>query len=145
MNILAITLESWQLAGVSVGVVFVILVALVYILEIFTLVAKKSESRASAVKKTSTQNAQEKSLADASEKDKARRLAGPHRVWCSLEERRSHHDHRVEALPQGPHPVLPAASSVRITPSLHRGTFAAPPPPLELQARIGTGTPLESA
>lgn len=71
MNILAITIESWQLAGVSVGVVFGILVALVFILEIFTLVAKKSESRASAVKKTSTQNAQEKSLADASEKDKA--------------------------------------------------------------------------
>ena len=76
---------------------------------------------------------------------RTRRLVGPHRVWCSLEEHRSHHDHRVEALPQGPHPVLPAASSVRITPSLHRGTFAAPPPPLELQARIGTGTPLESA
>lgn len=71
MNILAITIESWQLAGVSVGVVFGILVSLVFILEIFTLVAKKSESRVSAVKKTSTQNAQEKSLADASEKDKA--------------------------------------------------------------------------
>ena len=51
----------------------------------------------------------------------------------------------VEALPHGPHRVLPAASSVRITPSLCRGTFAAPPPPLEPQARIGTGTPLESA
>ena len=25
---------------------------------------------------------------------RTRRLAGPHRVWCSLEESRSHHDHR---------------------------------------------------
>lgn len=37
----------------------------------------------------------------------------------------------VVALSHGSHPALPATSSVRITPSLCRGMFAAPPPPLE--------------
>ena len=49
------------------------------------------------------------------------------------------------ALSHGSHPALLTTSSVLINPSLCRGTFAAPPPPLEPQARIGTGARLESA
>lgn len=71
MNILAITIETWQLAGVSVAVVFSILVALVFILEIFTLIATKTAKKARTVKDTHVQYKQAKSFANASEEDKA--------------------------------------------------------------------------
>lgn len=71
MNILAITAETWQLAGVSVSVVFGILVALVFILEVFTLVAVKTAKQARVVKDTHVQYKQAKSFANASQEDKA--------------------------------------------------------------------------
>lgn len=71
MNVLTITTDTWYLAGVSVGVVFVILIVLVLILNIFTLVAKKTASKARNIQETHAQYKQAKNFANASDEDKA--------------------------------------------------------------------------
>ena len=69
MNILAITIEALQLAGVSIVVVFAILVALVVLLEIFSMVANKKPKENTAPK--NTQASATIPVADADEEEKA--------------------------------------------------------------------------
>ena len=71
MNILSVTVQTWQLAGISVGVVFSILVALVLVLGIFTTVAKNTKAKVVEVKSDITTNKQAKAFSEASEQDKA--------------------------------------------------------------------------
>ena len=63
--------QIWLLAGISVLVVFSILVILVAILSIFTAVAKKTTEKAKAVKTTIDTSKQAKTFEKASEEDKA--------------------------------------------------------------------------
>jgi len=72
MTLLSITdPQIWLLAGISIGVVFCILLILVLILGIFTAVAKKTTAKAKAVKTTLETKEQAKSFEKASEQDKA--------------------------------------------------------------------------
>ena len=72
MQFLSITdPQIWLLAGISVLVVFSILLILVAILSIFTAVAKKTSEKAKAVKSTIDTSLQAKSFEKASEEDKA--------------------------------------------------------------------------
>ena len=71
MNILSVTIQTWELAGISVGVVFVILLALVLVLGIFTAVAKKTPAKVVEVKSDIVTNKQAKAFSEASEQDKA--------------------------------------------------------------------------
>lgn len=71
MQFLSITDPNiWSLAGMSILVVFAILVILVAILGIFTAVAKKTTVKAKAMKDTHQENKQVKTL-EKSEQDKA--------------------------------------------------------------------------
>ena len=63
--------QIWLLAGISVLVVFSILLILVAILNIFTIVAKKTTAKAKAVKNTIETSLEAKSFEKASEQDKA--------------------------------------------------------------------------
>ena len=63
--------QTWLLAGVSILVVFSILIILVLILGIFTAVAKKTTAKAKAVKNTIVDREQAKTFEKASEEDKA--------------------------------------------------------------------------
>lgn len=69
--IATITSTTWQIAGIGVGVVFCILVALVLILQIFTIVAKRTKATVSEVKQDITTKQQAKAFEQASELDKA--------------------------------------------------------------------------
>lgn len=71
MNLLSVTAQTWSLAGISIGVVFGILVALVAVLGIFTIVAKKTKEKAVEVKSDIVANKQVKVAQEASEQDKA--------------------------------------------------------------------------
>lgn len=71
MQLLTITSDSWIIAGVSVAVVFGILLVLVLILNIFTAVAKKTTAKATAVIETRKETKQAKTFEKASEEDKA--------------------------------------------------------------------------
>ena len=68
MNILAITIEALQLAGVSIVVVFAILIALVILLELFSMVANKKTKAETAPKSIQAQAATP--VADADEEEK---------------------------------------------------------------------------
>lgn len=71
MQLLSITdINIWFLAGVSILVVFAILLILVAILGIFTAIAKKTKAKVSAVKETHQENKQVKTL-EKSEDDSA--------------------------------------------------------------------------
>ena len=63
--------QTWLLAGLSILVVFAILVILVAILNIFTVVAKKTTAKAKAVKSSISSSLEAKSFEKASEEDKA--------------------------------------------------------------------------
>ena len=63
--------QIWLLAGISICVVFAILVILVLILSIFTAVAKKTSAKAKAVKSTISSSLEAKSFEKASDEDKA--------------------------------------------------------------------------
>ena len=63
--------QIWLLAGISVCVVFAILVILVLILSLFTAAAKKTTAKARAVKSTIETSLEAKSFEKASEQDKA--------------------------------------------------------------------------
>ena len=63
--------QIWALAGLSILVVFSILVLLVLILSIFTAVAKKTSAKAKAVKTTIETSLEAKTFEKASEEDKA--------------------------------------------------------------------------
>ena len=63
--------QIWLLAGISVCVVFAILVILVLILGIFTAIAKKTSAKAKAVKSSISSSLEAKSFEKASEEDKA--------------------------------------------------------------------------
>jgi Na+-transporting methylmalonyl-CoA/oxaloacetate decarboxylase gamma subunit len=63
--------QIWALAGLSILVVFSILVLLVFILSIFTAVAKKTSAKAKAVKTTIETSLEAKTFEKASEEDKA--------------------------------------------------------------------------
>ena len=72
MKFLSITdPQIWLLAGISVLVVFSILLILVFILGIFTAVAKKTTAKVKAVKSTIDTSLEAKSFEKASEEDKA--------------------------------------------------------------------------
>ena len=71
MNFLALTIDSAWLALTCVGVVFAILVVLVVILQVFTLVAKNTATKASSAKVAYNQQKQAKTFANASDEDKA--------------------------------------------------------------------------
>lgn len=71
MNILAVTPETWGLALVSIAVVFVILLVLVWILGIFSFIARKTANKASNAKVAYNQQKQAKTFANASDEDKA--------------------------------------------------------------------------
>ena len=72
MNFLAITIETWTLAGISVAVVFSILVVLVLVLNIFSLVATKAVIKKPSKKKDiKAEYNNAKTLANASLDDKA--------------------------------------------------------------------------
>ena len=63
--------QVWLLAGMSVSVVFAILLFLGLILGIFTAVAKKTTEKAKVVKSTFADREQAKTFEKASEQDKA--------------------------------------------------------------------------
>ena len=63
--------QIWLLAGISVLVVFSILLILVLILGIFTAIAKKTTAKAKAVKSTISSSLEAKSFEKASDEDKA--------------------------------------------------------------------------
>ena len=63
--------QIWLLAGISILVVFSILIILVLILGIFTAVAKKTTAKAKAVKTSIETSLEAKSFEKASEQDKA--------------------------------------------------------------------------
>ena len=63
--------QIWLLAGISIMVVFSILIILVLILGIFTAAAKKTTAKAKAVKTTIETKEQAKTFEKASEEDKA--------------------------------------------------------------------------
>jgi Na+-transporting methylmalonyl-CoA/oxaloacetate decarboxylase gamma subunit len=63
--------QVWLLAGISVLVVFAILVILVLILNVFTVVGKKTTEKAKAVKSTIETSLEAKSFEKASDEDKA--------------------------------------------------------------------------
>ena len=63
--------QIWLLAGISVLVVFSILLILVLILGIFTAIAKKTTAKAKAVKSTISSSLEAKSSEKASDEDKA--------------------------------------------------------------------------
>ena len=63
--------EAWQMAGMSIGMVFVILLLIVAVLNIFTAIIKKTSAKAKDVKATYTTNKQDKAFAEASNEDKA--------------------------------------------------------------------------
>ena len=69
MNILAITIEALQLAGVSIVVVFAILIALVILMELFSMVANKKTKAETSPKSIQAQAATP--VADADEEEKA--------------------------------------------------------------------------
>lgn len=69
--IATITSTTWQIAGVGVGVVFCILILLVFILQIFTLVAKKTHATVKVVQQDVNVKKLVQGFADASEEDKA--------------------------------------------------------------------------
>ena len=72
MNTLAITIQTLQLAGISIAVVFIILLSLVLVLSIFTFVATKSVAKKPAkAKDIKTEYNNAKTLANASLEDKA--------------------------------------------------------------------------
>ena len=72
MNFLAITIETWALAGISIAVVFAILVVLVWILNIFSFVATKAVIKKPSKKKDiKAEYNNAKTLANASLDDKA--------------------------------------------------------------------------
>lgn len=71
MNFLAITIETWTLAGISIAVVFAILVVLVWILNIFSFVATKAVIKKPAKKDIKAEYNNAKTLANASLDDKA--------------------------------------------------------------------------
>ena len=71
MNFLAITIETWTLAGISIVVVFAILVVLVWILNIFSFVATKAVIKKPAKKDIKAEYNNAKTLANASLDDKA--------------------------------------------------------------------------
>lgn len=71
MNFLSVTIETWELAGICVVVVFSILLALVGVLNIFTWVAGKTARKARSVKATYETNKQTKTFEHASDEDKA--------------------------------------------------------------------------
>lgn len=71
MNFLAITIETWTLAGISIAVVFAILVVLVLVLNIFSLVATKAVIKKPAKKDIKAEYNNAKTLANASLDDKA--------------------------------------------------------------------------
>ncbi|MBR5576901.1 MAG: OadG family protein [Bacteroidaceae bacterium] len=72
MNFLAITIETWTLAGISVAVVFSILVVLVLVLNIFSFVATKAVIKKPSKKKDiKAEYNNAKTLANASLDDKA--------------------------------------------------------------------------
>ena len=72
MTLLSITdPQIWLLAGISISVVFAILIILVLILGIFTAAAKKTTEKAKAVKTTIETKEQAKTFEKASEEDKA--------------------------------------------------------------------------
>ena len=70
MNFLAITIETWVLAGISIAVVFSILVVLVLVLNIFSLVATKAVIKKPAKKDIKAEYNNAKTLANASLDDK---------------------------------------------------------------------------
>lgn len=82
-------LNIWLLAGVSVCVVFAILLILVAILGIFTAVAKKTNAKAHAVKSTLADVKQAKSFEKASEEDKAAVAVALHLYFTEKENRES--------------------------------------------------------
>ena len=63
--------QIWLLAGISICVVFAILIILVLILSLFTAAAKKTTEKAKAVKSTIETSLEAKSFEKASEEDKA--------------------------------------------------------------------------
>jgi Na+-transporting methylmalonyl-CoA/oxaloacetate decarboxylase gamma subunit len=63
--------QIWLLAGISVLVVFSILLILVAILNVFTIIAKKTTEKAKAVKNTIETSLEAKTFEKASEEDKA--------------------------------------------------------------------------
>jgi len=63
--------QIWLLAGISVLVVFSILLILVFILGIFTAIAKKTTAKVKAVKSTLDSSLEAKSFEKASDEDKA--------------------------------------------------------------------------
>lgn len=67
----SITVETWEIAGMSVAVVFAILVLLVLVLQVFTLVAKKTTAQVRTAKEDYTEKKQAKAFEEASELDKA--------------------------------------------------------------------------
>ena len=72
MQLLSITdPQIWLLAGISVLVVFSILLILVLILGIFTAIAKKTTAKVKTVKSTIETSLEAKSFEKASDEDKA--------------------------------------------------------------------------
>lgn len=90
MTYIAITDPAvWELAGVSVLVVFAILVILVLILSIFTAVAKETKAKVDNAKETHFEKKQTKTFKNASEEDKAAVAVALHLYFTEKENRES--------------------------------------------------------
>ena len=71
MTLLSVTTSTWLMTLVGVCVVFVILLMLVFILNIFTLIARKTKAKVVNVKVAQTEKKQAKAFDQASEVEKA--------------------------------------------------------------------------
>lgn len=79
----------WALAGMSILVVFSILLLLVLVLGIFTAVAKKTNAKMQNVKETHQEIKQAKTFEKASEEDKAAVAVAIHLYFTEKENRES--------------------------------------------------------
>ena len=110
MHLLSITdPQIWLLAGISVMVVFSILVILVAILNVFTIAAKKTTEKAKAVKSTIATNLEAKSFEKASEQDKA---AVATALYLYFEERNNRENRVLTIVP------YPSAWGAQLNPRL---------------------------
>lgn len=71
MVFLSITSTTWLMTAIGIGVVFAILVVLVLVLQVFTMVAKKTTAKVVDVKNDINDKKQAKAFEQASEMDKA--------------------------------------------------------------------------
>ena len=63
--------SAWMMAGIGVGIVYVILILLVFVLQVFSVMARKTTAKTRAVKADYNAQKQIKAFEESSDRDKA--------------------------------------------------------------------------